>query len=214
MTSPLHAPSALTQSEHQLLFTSLRRLNIGVLLVDAERRVPFHNQAAANILDDEDGMSLEGGRLTLCPAADSVFAAAWQLAEELCTPQTVCLPRPSGRHCYQLVLGGETHELNGRMIMYLTDPAGDMPDITQSLCRLWGLSAAEATVAALVVEGQDLNQIAAARGVSVLTVRHQMRRIFDKTGARRQVDLVRLILRGVLGSCVSMPAMMETDQAA
>jgi DNA-binding CsgD family transcriptional regulator len=41
--------------------------------------------------------------------------------------------------------------------------------------------------------GHDLAQIAVALGVGVGTVRHHLKRVFDKTGTRNQVSLVALI---------------------
>jgi DNA-binding NarL/FixJ family response regulator len=53
------------------------------------------------------------------------------------------------------------------------------------------LTEAEDAVVAALVSGLTVQQIAAARGVTVTTVRAQVRTIFDKLGVRRQVDLVR-----------------------
>ena len=57
------------------------------------------------------------------------------------------------------------------------------------------LTQAEKTIIALLAAGLTLTEIAHSRGVKLSTVRAQMRIIFEKTGTRRQVDLVRLNLR-------------------
>ena len=54
---------------------------------------------------------------------------------------------------------------------------------------------AEETIIALLAAGLTAKQIAHSRGVKLSTVRAQMRIIFEKTGTRRQVDLVRLNIR-------------------
>lgn len=62
------------------------------------------------------------------------------------------------------------------------------------------LTLAEAQVAMHLTRGQSVKQIAARRGVSVPTVRTQVRALMDKTGSRRQVDLVaRLLAVATLG---------------
>ena len=51
---------------------------------------------------------------------------------------------------------------------------------------------AEETIIALLAAGLTAKQIAHTRGVKLSTVRAQIRSIFEKTGIRRQVDLIRL----------------------
>jgi DNA-binding CsgD family transcriptional regulator len=54
------------------------------------------------------------------------------------------------------------------------------------------LTQTEKTTIALLAAGLTAKEIAHARGVKLRTVREQIRCIFEKTGMRRQVDLVRL----------------------
>jgi DNA-binding CsgD family transcriptional regulator len=63
------------------------------------------------------------------------------------------------------------------------------------LRELFGLSAAEARVVVALVEGRTPKEAAGALGLSFYTVRAHLVRIFDKTGTRRQAELVRLIMR-------------------
>ena len=58
-----------------------------------------------------------------------------------------------------------------------------------------GLTAAEARVARLLVDGKTLRHAAAELDVSYSTVRNQLMRIFEKTGATRQAELVAMLLR-------------------
>lgn len=58
------------------------------------------------------------------------------------------------------------------------------------LQRLFGLTTAEAETTVLLANGGSLEAIAEARGVSVDTVRTQLRRVFTKTGIHRQGELV------------------------
>lgn len=58
------------------------------------------------------------------------------------------------------------------------------------------LTAAECEVLALLLRGSTPAEIAATRGVAVSTVRTQLKRLFAKSGTRRQADLVRCALRG------------------
>ena len=51
-------------------------------------------------------------------------------------------------------------------------------------------------MAVAVAEGSPLRDYAEQRGVSVNTVRYQMKQILAKTDCRSQSDLVRLVVRG------------------
>lgn len=65
--------------------------------------------------------------------------------------------------------------------------------LSAALRTSFGLTPAEARLAALLREGLSLNDAADELGVSVNTIRNQLRAIFDKMGLRRQTDLVRAL---------------------
>jgi DNA-binding CsgD family transcriptional regulator len=58
------------------------------------------------------------------------------------------------------------------------------------------LTPAELGVLTLLLDGKTPSEIAATRGVAISTVRTHLKRLFAKTGTRRQADLVRCALRG------------------
>lgn len=59
---------------------------------------------------------------------------------------------------------------------------------------VFGLTFAEARVASRLARGADLTTIAEELRVSRETVRTHLKRIYSKTGARRQAALVALVL--------------------
>lgn len=61
------------------------------------------------------------------------------------------------------------------------------------LGQLYDLTASEALLALHIAEGGDTGGYAAARGISRNTVRNQLQAVFEKTGTRRQAELVRLL---------------------
>ncbi len=73
--------------------------------------------------------------------------------------------------------------------------------MVQPLMQLYGLSPSEARLAAELAAGASLSEAAAALSLTIETARTYSKRIFDKTGARGQPDLIRLVLTGsaVLG---------------
>jgi DNA-binding CsgD family transcriptional regulator len=79
-------------------------------------------------------------------------------------------------------------------ILFITDP--HQPSITPVtlLMQLFGLTKAEAAVAASLAAGKSVGEIAEETGVSRNTVRVQTQSVLGKTGTRRQAELVRLLL--------------------
>ncbi|QZN98656.1 helix-turn-helix transcriptional regulator [Chenggangzhangella methanolivorans] len=57
---------------------------------------------------------------------------------------------------------------------------------------LFDLTAAEAKVAAALIEGLTLQEIAARHSLSVSTIRNQVAAVFAKTGVSRQSEFVLL----------------------
>src|SRR6185436_14867440 len=72
---------------------------------------------------------------------------------------------------------------DGRVFVSFDD-AGMLARRVSFAAELYGLSPAQTRLARHLVDGRDLAGIAAASGVSVNTLRTQLQRIFDKTGAR------------------------------
>ena len=62
-----------------------------------------------------------------------------------------------------------------------------------ALVLLYDLTPAEVRVCEMITRGEPPREIAIMLGVSVNTVRSHLARVFDKTGTKRQVDLVSLV---------------------
>jgi DNA-binding CsgD family transcriptional regulator len=79
-------------------------------------------------------------------------------------------------------------------ILMITDPKHRLRQRLRELTARYGLTRAEIELALAVVETGSRKAAAAARGVSDATARAQLTSIFDKTGVRRQTELVRLLM--------------------
>ena len=71
------------------------------------------------------------------------------------------------------------------------------------LRQMLEFSNAEADVAYMIADGRSATEIAHARGVSINTVRTQIKEVFLKAGVRRQADLARLLF--------SMPRLQDPE---
>jgi DNA-binding CsgD family transcriptional regulator len=85
--------------------------------------------------------------------------------------------------------------LGARALLTLTSLAPKPPLSTSLLTGAFGLSPAEAKLAAILSGGIDLRTAAQELGVARDTARNQLKAIFSKTGAHRQSELVELLAK-------------------
>jgi DNA-binding CsgD family transcriptional regulator len=155
------------------------------------------NRSADRILKTNDGIWEQNGQLTAWNPECSLHLS--QAIAAACSEQptdgALVIDRRSGLLGFQVVVTpfGAT---DGAALVSITDPCDDGPDYAKILRSAYHLTGAEAAVASLVVQGSDVRQVAALRGVSPFTVRTLLKRGFAKIGVTRQVDLVRLLLSG------------------
>jgi DNA-binding CsgD family transcriptional regulator len=76
------------------------------------------------------------------------------------------------------------------ILMPAKTPQAPSVELVQSL---FDLTAAEARVARSLTMGQTVEEIASEKGVSLNTVRSQVRGVLEKTGSRRQADVMALL---------------------
>jgi len=87
-------------------------------------------------------------------------------------------------------------------ILFMTDPEQAAEVRSEWLREDFGLTAAEAGFTREILKADGLRAAADRLGISLTTARTHLARVFDKTGTRRQAELVRLILQ-------SQPAVRE-----
>jgi DNA-binding CsgD family transcriptional regulator len=85
------------------------------------------------------------------------------------------------------------------VILFVSDPEVRITPSERLLSSLYGLTAAEAALAARLLEGQEVSEAAQSLRIGLPTARTHLSRILAKTGTRRQAELLRLLLRGPVG---------------
>lgn len=80
-------------------------------------------------------------------------------------------------------------------LLVLHDPNSRPQPIQETLCQIFSLSPSEARVATAIGSGETVEEAAIRFGVSVNTVRAQLKQVFSKLGVRRQSELVSLLTR-------------------
>ena len=197
---------AKLEDERAGLLDALERSSQGILLLDGNARILFANGTAQMILRQGDGLraapdGLHAGRET---AALRRLVAQGDREMDGESGGFVTIKRPSPRRpllVSVVPLRRATSWLASqapRMLAFIADP-DTLPVLpTEQIRGLYGLTAAEAEVALAVLDGEGVGAIADGLGISVATARTHLHRIFEKTGTKRQAELVRLILNSRL----------------
>ncbi len=185
-------------------------LVFGVVLLDREGKVLWINREATAILARADGLAIHNKRLGASNTSENaslqqMIRAAVATGEGRSAPcgAPLAVSRPSLLRSFALLVAPIRMERvfaqQPAGVLFITDPESKSEMPSEMLKRLYGLTAREAAVAALLLEGIDLAEAAERLGVSMNTVRTHLRLIFEKTDTHRQAELVRLLSRGPAG---------------
>ncbi|RYE94292.1 MAG: serine/threonine protein kinase [Myxococcales bacterium] len=185
-------------------------------LLDDRGRVVVASARAERLLGARDGLQTERGVLTCVrPVEARALAAALArtaaLADAGARPPATALPaavvvtRAAGSPLTVLLSPLRPHsELRARspsaarVLAIVHDPDHRLTLRHELLVRLHGLTATEARLAAALAAGQTLADFAAERGTTEATARTHLKRVLDKTGTKRQADLVRVLLTSIV----------------
>ena len=189
----------------------LDRRHQPLLLLDGDRHIGYRNEAAKAVLARGDVLREQHGILA-CRSADSDTALT-QALRELVLPShsQVVAKAPTERKALRLKSADGSRSVTAvllalrsadagrvgrrsRAVLAISDPRAAKDIDLSPLVPTFDLTPAEARVAARLTSGATLEEIATEFGVSVTTVRSQLKALFDKTGTHRQTDLVRLLV--------------------
>lgn len=186
------------------LADTLEATNQAIFVVDQDGAMRHANPAGERLLRAGAGLTVIGGRITASDSDDARRLAgliAQATAQTGRSSGAFSLLRPGGRLPTAVrvaPLAGEALAVFARPRMALvcaTDLEADIRAPEDELRALFSLTAAESRLAAAVFEGLSLPEAAQRFGISVNTTRFQLARVFDKTGATRQAELVKLMMR-------------------
>jgi len=206
----IYAKLNRTTSERDVYAGAVNQLSVASIILDEQGRVLTTNAVGRALLDSGEGLSMRDGRLhidardvdkALQQALGPIIRA--QLRGEASVIKALRVPRPSGRSDLGLVIRPvpasqwSEGQSSPSVAVFISDP-----DLQESLSRqiladLFELTPAEANLATLLARGLSLAQVSTAQGISQHTARAQLKSIFAKTGASRQAELVRLVLKSV-----------------
>jgi DNA-binding CsgD family transcriptional regulator len=183
--------------------STLGRVRCAAIAIDALGRVQHANEVAQQLMSD--GLNLFRGRLVVSDPAnnrrlqhliDSVLFANVGAAS-LCQP--VVLDRDAAPwllvEAMPVSAFGADFFSRSRAVLLLTNLAAAPQPDAKLLRTAFGLTSAEARLAALLASGMGINGAATRLGVSRETARTQLKAVFAKTHTCRQAELTGLIAR-------------------
>jgi DNA-binding CsgD family transcriptional regulator/PAS domain-containing protein len=206
LQTALRIHSRLSSFENRLhgLTDALNNMAQGVMLVDAIGRISFMNRYAEEIVRVGAGLkSVNGIVCAVHPdqteklhglIALAAGKVAGRLAGQIMTLSRSAFGRDLSLMVAPLTSSHPAAAGHSAAIVFVTDPDRTAGRKARDLEHLLELTAAESRLAKALAEGKTIAEFAGEAGVSLNTVRSQLKQIFSKTGVSRQSDLVRLVL--------------------
>lgn len=198
---------------------ALNHLGFAVAGLDQDGSIAFMNQRAERILTANDGLTIRHQYIIAANHDDN--EAFWKLIRNTIGARSknarspggaATVRRPSGARGYAVTVAPGAGAPGGAgvpaawALVFIVDPALQHELPAERIARRFGLTAAEAQLAAALAAGNSLGEYAEAAGLSMHTVRGTLKHVFAKTDTRRQAELVRLLL-----TCAAADADFSTD---
>jgi DNA-binding CsgD family transcriptional regulator len=201
----IHERVASVERGNHPLVAVADQINEGLILLDGAGRPLFVNRDASSILAGTDVVRLTRRGLRARRPVDDA-----RLRELVCSAARqprlgatggggmLSMPRGGGARPLVLLVtpgGAGASWLEGArqgVTIWLRDPDAIPSPPHEWLQHAFGLTPAEASLAALISEGHDPKGAAACLGLSVHTTRSQLKAVLGKTGTHSQAELVRL----------------------
>jgi len=196
----------LRSAEAATFADTLDGLSAGMCLVDAAGQIVHANAACHAILGAGDFLSSSGGRLV---ASDEnidrtlrqLFAAA-SGGDAAIETEGIALPlrAQDGTHyvAHLLPLTSGARRLAGTAYaataaLFIRRAAAPVRSAPEIIGRAYKLTPTELRVLLAIVDVGGVPEVAVALGVAETTIKTHLGRVFVKTGASRQADLVKIV---------------------
>jgi DNA-binding NarL/FixJ family response regulator len=182
-------------------------MNAGVIVIDSNCGIVHANTAGRDILSSGDLLRSIGGRLAAGDAnvdqtLRETVAGTEQCSSGACAKSIVLpLAARDGERYLAHVLPltsvarkrARRYSVAAAAAMFVRKAALEAPSPPEVIRSTYNLTPAELRVLFAIVEIGGVPHVAAALGIADTTVKTHLSRLFEKTGAARQADLVKLV---------------------
>ncbi|RVT93113.1 helix-turn-helix transcriptional regulator [Sphingomonas crocodyli] len=191
------------QFKARMAANAIRRLNYGWVAVDAKAQIVDQDQHTATLLEQVSAFRSTGGRLAL---ADSSLDRRFRMTLDLIADDAGARPHAltvSRDPWIDMLLVPVQHRQIASSarpvaIVYVHADSRSTANRSEQLTDLFGLLPSEARLALALSRGLSIADAANALGLTVETARNYSKKIYAKTGARGQSELIRFILASTL----------------
>lgn len=210
--SLLHMRMRQLTGLHDAAAEQMDALPFGILFLSAEGRVLHANACAHHLMARHDGFYVDAvGRCglgvrsedsqfkriihdaTRTAVGDGLSAGGSMRATRLAgAPLSISIAPIRSAHAQGVYQLGITPAV----VLLISDPAMAPRTTADTIAALYGLTPAESELTAVLIQGVQPLEYADRRRVSRNTVTTQVKSIMHKLGARRQADIVRIVLSG------------------
>lgn len=179
--------------------TALGLINAAILVVSREGQLLYSNESGQLLTQSNGHLSI--GNDKICRASNSEDTRALrEIIAEACDDTDDCVRWL----CLENSQTGEPHNLivipqgdmgQARSVVLLSTDGQLSSDLNAEILQgMFGLTPAEASITLAITRGEKLEDAAKSSGITVSSARTYLKRVFSKTGASRQADLVQLVL--------------------
>ncbi len=202
----------LTEAENRFMQANklLSEMKLAIVFVNKLGDVVFQNKSAQSLLENMDGIQLNGERLM--HTSSLITAKILDNVKEIAVADMIgqrpkakhlVVPRPAAgaplqaTFCSLASYDGpnfESFSERGFVAIYFSDPLAVYESDTEQLQRIFGLTTAEAGVLKHLAGGESLKEISTNSRRSLETIRGHSKSLLFKMNAKRQSDLVRMAL--------------------
>jgi len=194
------------QDAEQALTQTLDHVEAAIVLVGADGRIVFANDAARKMLAEATLVREQDGIFAAVAAdADRVLRDSFASAEKgdasvgvrgIAVPLTGSAQNAWFAHVLPLTSGsrrqaGQDYEAVAAVFLRKTAP--NAPPPLEAVAKLYKLTASEVRVLDAIVRVNGVEAMAKTLGLSQATVKTHLHNLFRKTGTTRQSQLVKLI---------------------
>lgn len=205
----IHKELHRLRSRQQTLQALLDRLVMGLVILNPMEEVVYCNPVAQNLLVKHQALHIgQDNRLQAYYGNEQQQLQT--MINQLNTSDhhsshsnlAISLHHPDAEHVLNVMIAAlndsQREYSDGKVALYFSTPdlTFDVPSST--LKMLYGMTPAESQVAVALVNGLTPVRIAEIHGVSVGTVRSQLKSIYSKMGVDNQQSVIRTLLSGML----------------
>ena len=201
----LHQRISALETNLSALTDSIHLLPGGVVIVNSQARILVMNRSAETILAARNGLregpaGLLASKATESKALQAAIATAVAARDgAINAPVLIAISRDAFQRPLQVLIAPLPPQTAGShrqsaAVLFITDPDDQCEPNFGLLRQLFGFTHTESRVAAALMQGKSVTEIASEFRVTLNTIRAHMKQVFAKTDTRRQGELIRLLL--------------------